>query len=229
MNFKKTTEKPVKNNEDREEILRYSTEKMMKEYNPKIEFTIKTTEVISSKPSRSELITIEKENNLGKKVKGKKSNLPKKSKLKMERKTITKEEIYVAPKILLKKDGYELIITEKPQAALKISNALGVATKREIVRGVPYYEVDRNGKKIIVACAVGHLFTLKQNVSGSTVPIFDISWVPNYMVKKKDFTKNKNIKSYILQWFFYPIQCLFSRMFIIELLKEIFREIQAWQ
>ncbi|HIH52307.1 DNA topoisomerase I [Candidatus Pacearchaeota archaeon CG09_land_8_20_14_0_10_30_9] len=189
MNFKKTTEKPVKNNEDREEILRYSTEKMMKEYNPKIEFTIKTTEVISSKPSRSELITIEKENNLGKKVKGKKSNLPKKSKLKMERKTITKEEIYVAPKILLKKDGYELIITEKPQAALKISNALGVATKREIVRGVPYYEVDRNGKKIIVACAVGHLFTLKQNVSGSTVPIFDISWVPNYMVKKKDFTK----------------------------------------
>ena len=64
-----------------------------------------------------------------------------------------------------------------------------MSTKREIVSGVPYYEVDRKGKKIIVACAVGHLFTLKQNTPGSTIPVFDISWVPNYMVRKGDFTK----------------------------------------
>ncbi len=186
-NFKKTTEKIVKETQDRDEILKNVTEKIVKEYNPKIEMPVKTTEKISHKPSRSELITIEKEGNLERKVKGKKSK--KKRIMKKVKTTIIKEEKYIIPKILLKKDGYELIITEKPQAALKISNALGVATKREITRGVPYYEVDRKGEKIIVACAVGHLFTLKQNVSGSDVPIFDISWVPNYLARKKDFTK----------------------------------------
>ncbi len=88
----------------------------------------------------------------------------------------------------MKKDGYELIITEKPQAALKISSALGKSTKRNL-NGIPYYEIDKNEKKIIVACAVGHLFSLSQKNSGSKLPIFDISWIPNYMVKKKDFSK----------------------------------------
>ena len=54
---------------------------------------------------------------------------------------------------------------------------------------VPYYEVDRNGKKLMVACAVGHLFTLKQNEKGTEVPVFDISWAPNYLARKRDFTK----------------------------------------
>ena len=91
-------------------------------------------------------------------------------------------------KIDLKKDGYELIITEKPQAALKISSALG-KTKKSNLQKIPYYEVNRDGKNIVVACAVGHLFTLKQNTTGSDIPVFDISWVPNYMARKNDFTK----------------------------------------
>ncbi len=186
-NFKKTTEKIVKETQDRDEILKNVTEKIVKDYNPKIEMPVKTTEKISHNLSKSELITIEKEGNFERKAKGKKNR--KKKAIKKAKTTTIKEEKYVVPKILLKKDGYELIITEKPQAALKISNALGVATKREIIKGVPYYEVDRKGKKLIVACAVGHLFTLKQNVSGSGVPIFDISWVPNYLARKKDFTK----------------------------------------
>lgn len=95
---------------------------------------------------------------------------------------------YTAPKINLKQTGYELIITEKPQAALKISNALGKTIQKDINK-IPYYEVDRNGKKIIVACAVGHLFTLKQNSSAKEIPSFDISWTPNYLARKKDFTK----------------------------------------
>ncbi len=92
------------------------------------------------------------------------------------------------PKIKLDPMGYELIITEKPQAALKISSALGKSVKRDS-RGIPYYEVNREGKKIVVACAVGHLFTLKQNNSGYNIPVFDISWNPNYLVRKADFTK----------------------------------------
>ena len=95
---------------------------------------------------------------------------------------------YPAPKINLKEEGYELIITEKPQAAMKIASALGESEKRNF-KGIPYYEVDRKGVKIIVACAVGHLFTLSQNASGSSIPTFDISWKPNYMVRKNDFTK----------------------------------------
>ncbi len=95
---------------------------------------------------------------------------------------------YSPPKIELKKDGYELIITEKPQAALKIASALGNSKKQDL-HGVPYYEVERQKTKIIVACAVGHLFTLTQIEKNSGFPVFDIKWVPNYFVKKSDFTK----------------------------------------
>ena len=189
VDFKKTTEKEVKPEISREEFLRYTTEKEVKDYDPMIE-NIRVTEKTSNQPDRAELVTIEREGSVEKKRKplnGKKTR--KKTATKKEKTTTTKVEVYLPPKILLKKDGYELIITEKPQAALKIANALGVSAKREIVRGVPYYEVDRNGKKIIVACAVGHLFTLKQNSPGSGIPVFDISWIPNYLVKKGDFTK----------------------------------------
>src|SRR3989344_1677524 len=99
-----------------------------------------------------------------------------------------KETLYEPKKITLKKDGYELIITEKPQAALKIASALGKSVKRA-EKGVPYYEVVRGSKKLVVACAVGHLFTLKQKNPGSGVPVFDLVWVPNYLVKKNDFSK----------------------------------------
>ncbi len=98
------------------------------------------------------------------------------------------KEIYEIPKINLKEEGYELIITEKPQAALKIASALGDAEKRDFKK-IPYYEIDKNGKRILVACAVGHLFTLKQERAKKKLPIFNIKWVPNYLARKKDFTK----------------------------------------
>ena len=77
-----------------------------------------------------------------------------------------------------------LIITEKPQAALKISSALGRARKLAEA-GVPYYELERAGKKIIVACAVGHLFGLIGKEKGW--PVFNIEWQPSY--KKNAWTK----------------------------------------
>ena len=95
---------------------------------------------------------------------------------------------YEAPNISLKKDGYELIVTEKPQAAMKIAESLGTS-KKENLHGIPYYEVNRKGKRIVVACAVGHLFTLTQIQKGSGFPVFDIVWVPNYMIKSGGFTK----------------------------------------
>lgn len=133
----------------------------------------------------SSLIKIEKE---GKPIVKKTSKTRKKSvKSKKTKRAKTKTE-YKPEKVSLKKDGYELVITEKPQAALKIASALGKATQRNI-GNVSYYEVDRHGKKIVVACAVGHLFTLTQVSPRSGTPVFDIKWVPNYMVRKGDFSK----------------------------------------
>lgn len=119
----------------------------------------------------------------------------KRTKRKSSRKTTKKNKTkslkfkeFNIPKIKLKKRGYELIITEKPQAAWKIASALGKSEKKAI-NGVPYYEVNRKEKKIVVACAVGHLFTLAQKNSGSEIPVFDLVWIPNFYMRKNDFSK----------------------------------------
>jgi len=94
--------------------------------------------------------------------------------------------------IKLKKEGYVLVITEKPQAAGKIAAALSEGKDRQVTKtGVSYYELERNNKKVIVSCAVGHLFTVAQanKAKKSGYPVFDIDWYPNFEVKKKDFTK----------------------------------------
>jgi DNA topoisomerase I len=157
----------------------------------------------STKPDRDEIETIESSPTRAKRkyTRKTKKKMPhrisegvrpkaqsRKKSVRKSTKTTTKEEKFTPPKILLKKNGYELIITEKPQAALKIASSLGKTTARNLNK-VPYYEVDRNGKKLIVACAVGHLFTLKQEGKGSNFPVFNIGWVPNYMARRKDFTK----------------------------------------
>ncbi|OYT36580.1 DNA topoisomerase I [Candidatus Pacearchaeota archaeon ex4484_71] len=171
------TEKSAPKEISREDVLKNTTEKEVKSTQiNREEIVKKSVEKKYLNIGREDVEVIEK--------KGKKT----KKTRKREKKTTTKEIRETTPKILLKKNGYELIITEKPQAASKIATALGTYSKKG-ERGVPYYEVDRDGKKIIVACAVGHLFTLKQNNPGSGVPIFDISWVPNFEVRKKDFTK----------------------------------------
>ncbi|MBU3912716.1 MAG: DNA topoisomerase I [Nanoarchaeota archaeon] len=83
-------------------------------------------------------------------------------------------------------EGYILIITEKPQAAAKIASALGNA-KKLVEKTVPYYELERDNKKIVVACAVGHLFGLKQKKGEKGWPIFNIEWAPNF--EKSAWTK----------------------------------------
>ena len=81
-----------------------------------------------------------------------------------------------------------LIITEKPQAAQKIANALGNARKISEF-GVSYYEVERLGKNILVASAVGHLFNLTYKEGQKGWPIFDLEWQPSYHKEKSSFTK----------------------------------------
>ncbi len=81
--------------------------------------------------------------------------------------------------------GYELIITEKPQAANKIALFLadGKAEKKNINK-IPYYEIKRGGKEIIVASAVGHLYTVAEIDKSWTYPKFDIQWIQSSKVSK---------------------------------------------
>lgn len=75
--------------------------------------------------------------------------------------------------------NYTLIITEKPQAAEKIAFALGDARKY-IDNSVSYFELKRDNKKIIVACAVGHLFSLVQEKGEKGWPIFNLKWAAEF-------------------------------------------------
>ena len=158
--------------------LKYTTEKIEKNPPKKKEILKGAVEKEYKKPEKTFLETVEK----GKTIRKKRAFSTKKAK-----QTTTKK--FVPQKIKLKKEGYELIITEKPQAASKIAQALGKANQKTYNK-ISYYEVNRKGKQIIVACAIGHLLSLKQNVPGSSVPIFDISWTPNYLINSKaSFTK----------------------------------------
>jgi len=93
------------------------------------------------------------------------------SKIKKKRARKTKS---TAEKTKISK-GYTLIITEKPQAAEKIASALGDARKY-IDGGVSYFELKKDNKKIVIACAVGHLFNLTQEKGEKGWPIFNLKW-----------------------------------------------------
>ena len=87
---------------------------------------------------------------------------------------------------------YELIITEKPNAAKKIAEALADGkTIKESYQGVPYYKLTHGKKDIVVACAVGHLYILaEKQKKGWTFPVFNIEWKPLADVTKSSaFTK----------------------------------------
>jgi DNA topoisomerase-1 len=93
----------------------------------------------------------------------------------------------------------QLIIAEKPKVAAKIAFSIGRATKKSRA-GVPYYEVDADGKKVLVASAVGHVYTLQEKGNEKwnlNYPVFNLHWVPIYEAEKAvEYTKKyiDNIK-----------------------------------
>ena len=92
---------------------------------------------------------------------------------------------------------YELIITEKPNAAKKIAEALadGKAIK-ENIEGVPYYKVTHGKQDIVVACAVGHLYSLDEiEKKGWRFPVFDIEWKPAGEVNKRSAFSKKYLNA----------------------------------
>ncbi len=92
--------------------------------------------------------------------------------------------------------SYELIISEKPQAAEKIAKALADSTPKKVRDGkVNYFVLTNDGKDIRVASAVGHLYGLGEKGGESwTYPVFDTEWKPIYKTNKaaaftKDYVK----------------------------------------
>ena len=75
---------------------------------------------------------------------------------------------------------YELIITEKPNAAKRIAESLADGKPiKESIGSVPYYKITHGKKDIVVACAVGHLYGLaEKEKKGWRFPSFDIGWKP---------------------------------------------------
>ena len=89
-------------------------------------------------------------------------------------------------------DNYELIITEKPAAAQKIAFALSSGKPlKQGDKGVSYFEITHGNKDIIVASAVGHLYTVaEKGKKGFNYPSFSVEWVPSSDVSKaSSFTK----------------------------------------
>ncbi len=82
--------------------------------------------------------------------------------------------------------SYELIITEKPAAALKIANALADKDAKAEKKGkVSSYRLKHKGKDIMVACAVGHLYALaEKEKKGWVYPVFSVEWKPAADVNK---------------------------------------------
>jgi DNA topoisomerase-1 len=82
---------------------------------------------------------------------------------------------------------YTLIISEKPDAANRIAAALDAKgkTMRETDNGVPFFSAKNGDKDIIVASALGHLYTVAGVKKGEwDYPVFDYEWVPRWMAEK---------------------------------------------
>ena len=71
------------------------------------------------------------------------------------------------------KGGYVLIIAEKPRAASKIAAALGIRSRVRL-NGVTYWKGSFGGRDVVIAPAVGHLFTLKTR--RRSYPVFEYEY-----------------------------------------------------
>lgn len=79
----------------------------------------------------------------------------------------------------------ELVVAEKPKVAEKIALAIGgKSVKKKSLGKVSYFEAEINGKQVVVAPAVGHVYTLAEKKKSSLYPVFDIEWKPTYEVSK---------------------------------------------
>jgi len=82
---------------------------------------------------------------------------------------------------------YTLIITEKPDAAKRIAEALDSqgTPKKLTENGVPYFVANRD-RKLVVVPALGHLYTIvHERGTRSDYPVFNFKWTPRHLAERK--------------------------------------------
>jgi DNA topoisomerase-1 len=83
-------------------------------------------------------------------------------------------------------ENYTLIVTEKPDAAKRIAQALDCQGKPKALRenGVPYFVAQRE-RILVIVPALGHLYTIVQEKGKrSNYPVFDFKWAPRHQVER---------------------------------------------
>jgi DNA topoisomerase-1 len=83
-------------------------------------------------------------------------------------------------------EKHTLIVTEKPDAAKRIAKALDLKGKPQKIEenGVPYFIAQQN-KKLVVAPALGHLYTVAHERGGrSYYPVFNFKWTPRHLAER---------------------------------------------
>jgi len=83
-------------------------------------------------------------------------------------------------------EKYTLIVTEKPDAAQRIAEALDFNSqpKRIEENNVPYFHARRD-KPLVIVPALGHLYTVVQEGGRRNYyPVFNFKWAPRYVAEK---------------------------------------------
>lgn len=96
--------------------------------------------------------------------------------------------------------GYTLVIAEKIAAAARIAAALddAGAPRRLHEAGVPYFEATRQGERIVVVSALGHLYTVTAEQAGrSSYPVFNVVWRPLSQIKRSAKRSAKRVATWI--------------------------------
>ena len=81
---------------------------------------------------------------------------------------------------------YTLIITEKPDAAKRIAEALDSQGKPKKLKenGVPYFVAQRN-RELVVVPALGHLYTIvHERGKRNYYPVFNFRWAPRHLAER---------------------------------------------
>jgi DNA topoisomerase-1 len=81
-----------------------------------------------------------------------------------------------------------LIVTEKPDAALHVAEALGAERELRKVNagGVQFFEVQLAQNRILVCSALGHLYAVdaKGTSTRSEYPVWDFEWKPRHLIEQ---------------------------------------------
>jgi DNA topoisomerase-1 len=85
------------------------------------------------------------------------------------------------------REGYTLVICEKPDAAMRVADALSDGKAVDsTVEGVTVYRFSREGEEYVVCAAQGHVYSLSDPFAERSVyPVFDVEWYSRGLIEKK--------------------------------------------